>query len=234
MSKLVVLSGAGISEESGIKTFRDSGGLWEGYDVMEVASPEGWQRNQSLVLQFYNERRKQLLEVTPNPAHSALAEFENLLDVTIITQNIDNLHERAGSKRVIHLHGELLKARSTYHEDLIYPWEKDINIGDNCEKGFQLRPHIVWFGEQVPMIEAAAQICQHADYLIVVGTSLSVYPAAGLIHYAPLDTRIFYVDPHAFSTMVNISNPSRLSLIAEKASEGIPKALKMISEMEGL
>ena len=230
MKKLVVLSGAGVSEESGLKTFRDSGGLWEGYNVMEVASPEGWEKDRALVLKFYNERRRQLLITSPNAAHFALAEFEKEMPVMVITQNIDNLHERAGSTNVVHLHGELLKARSTEYEELIYDWEKDINEGDCCENGHQLRPHIVWFGEQVPMIEKAGRICETADYLIVVGTSLAVYPAAGLIYYVPPHCRIFYVDPHAGDGLMNFKNTRQLTIISEKAGTGIPKALKMIKE----
>lgn len=225
---IVVLSGAGISEESGIKTFRDSGGLWEGYDVMKVASPEAWSQNSSLVLQFYNERRRQLLTVEPNIAHKALAEFEQYADIHIITQNIDDLHERAGSNNVIHLHGELFKVRSTYDDELIYEWKDDVKIGDTCEKGFQLRPHIVWFGEEVPMIQKASEICETADYLIIIGTSLQVYPAAGLIHYVPSHCKIFYVDPKATEVSIQLINTKRLVLIPEKASTGIVKVLDII------
>lgn len=225
---IVVLSGAGISEESGIKTFRDSGGLWEGYDVMEVASPEGWSHNSSLVLQFYNERRRQLLTAEPNTAHKALAEFEQYADIHIITQNIDDLHERAGSTNVIHLHGELFKVRSTYDSTLIYEWKNDVKIGDTCEKGFQLRPHIVWFGEEVPMIQKASEICQTADYLIIIGTSLQVYPAAGLMHFAPPYCITFYIDPKANEVSIQLNNSNHLVLIPEKASTGIVKALDII------
>ncbi|HFC01178.1 MAG TPA: NAD-dependent deacylase, partial [Phaeodactylibacter sp.] len=170
--KIVVLTGAGISAESGIKTFRDSGGLWEGHDVMEVASPEGWSRNQALVLDFYNKRRAQLLEVKPNAAHLALVDLEKKYEVHIVTQNVDDLHERAGSSHVVHLHGELLKVRSVGNERLVYDWAKDLNKGDLCEEGHQLRPHIVWFGEQVPMLEVAASIASTADIIIIVGTSM--------------------------------------------------------------
>lgn len=176
--KIVVLSGAGISAESGIKTFRDSDGLWEGHDVMEVASPEGWRKNQELVLDFYNKRRQQLKNVLPNRAHEILAELQDNFDVQIITQNVDDLHERAGSKNVLHLHGELLKVRSVYNENYVLDWTEDINLGDFDDNGNQLRPHIVWFGEAVPALEEALPIVMQADYLIVIGTSLQVYPAA--------------------------------------------------------
>ena len=172
--KIVILTGAGISAESGIKTFRDADGLWEGHDVMEVASPAGWRKNRELVLNFYNERRRQLLSVEPNAAHIALVELEKKYEVHIVTQNVDNLHERAGSRRVVHLHGELTKARSTLDESLIYDWFKDINLGDKCKKGAQLRPHIVWFGEAVPLLEDAASITSIADILVIVGTSMQV------------------------------------------------------------
>ncbi|MCV6630680.1 MAG: NAD-dependent deacylase [Flavobacteriaceae bacterium] len=224
--KLVVLSGAGISAESGIKTFRDADGLWEGHDVMEVASPEGWQKNKALVLDFYNQRRKQLLTVSPNKGHNALAADIPGLETEIITQNVDDLHERAGSKQVTHLHGELLKVRSTGNPSLVYSWEKDIEIGDCCEENHQLRPHIVWFGEAVPMLDKAIDIVQQADFVIVVGTSLQVYPAAGLLHYAPNHAPLFYVDPKPAS----VSHPS-IKVIAEKASTGIPKALNKIKTL---
>lgn len=193
---MVVLSGAGISAESGIKTFRDSGGLWEGHDIMEVASPEGWRRNRSLVQDFYNQRRRQLFECEPNQAHLILAELERDFQVSIITQNVDDLHERAGSSHVLHLHGELRKAQSTLDPSLVYEldhWE--IKEGDKCEKGSQLRPFIVWFGEQVPMMEEAIAIASTADIFIVIGTSLQVYPAAGLVAYVADDTMIYVIDP---------------------------------------
>jgi NAD-dependent protein deacetylases, SIR2 family len=186
MKKLVILTGAGMSSESGIKTFRDSGGLWEEYDVAEVATPQAWIKNRDLVLRFYNERRQQLASSKPNNGHLGLAKLEKYFDVQIITQNIDDLHERAGSTKVLHLHGELTKARSTVDPSLLYDiGYKDINPGDNCEKGSQLRPHIVWFGEAVPMMDAAANLTGNADIFVVVGSSLNVYPAAGLISYAP-------------------------------------------------
>ena len=181
MKKLVVLTGAGMSAESGIKTFRDAGGLWEGHDVMEVASPQGYRNNPELVLEFYNQRRKQLKEVEPNQGHFNLAGLEEHFHIDIITQNVDDLHERAGSSNVLHLHGELRKVRSTYNPSLIYHWEDDLVLGDTCEKGSQLRPHIVWFGEAVPMIEKAAKIVEQADILVIIGTSMQVYPAAGFV-----------------------------------------------------
>jgi len=193
---LVVLSGAGISAESGIKTFRDSEGLWEGHEVMEVASPEGWRRNQQLVQNFYNQRRKQLLDCEPNLAHMILADLETDFDVSIITQNVDDLHERAGSTHVIHLHGELKKAQSTFDTSLVYDldhWE--IKEGDLCEKGSQLRPYIVWFGEQVPKMDEAMKIAASADIFVVIGTSLQVYPAAGLVEYVAGETMIYVIDP---------------------------------------
>jgi NAD-dependent deacetylase len=214
--KIVVLTGAGISQESGIKTFRDADGLWEGHDVMEVASPQGWDNNMELVLDFYNQRRKQLNTVEPNAAHFALVELEKKHDVTIITQNVDDLHERGGSTNIVHLHGELKKMRSTFDPGLIYDCNNDINPGDTCEKDYQLRPHIVWFGENVPLIEVAARICQTADILIIVGTSMQVYPAAGLVNYVADHVQKYFIDPKPAS--VNIPN---LRVIAEKASSGV-------------
>lgn len=221
--KIAVLTGAGVSAESGIKTFRDSDGLWEGHDVMEVASPEGFQKNPQTVLEFYNQRRKQLLEVQPNAAHLALAELEKTHDVTIITQNVDDLHERAGSSKVIHLHGELLKVRSTYDENLILDWKDDLNLGDCCENKHQLRPHIVWFGEMVPMIEVAAEIVENADALIIIGTSMQVYPAAGLVQYAKEEAPIYFIDPKP-----SISGNKRISVFAENASTGVPKVVELL------
>lgn len=222
--KIAVLTGAGISAESGIKTFRDSDGLWEGHDVMEVASPEGFKRNPAAVLDFYNQRRRQLLTVQPNEAHYALAKIEKTHEVTIITQNVDDLHERAGSTNVIHLHGELLKVRSTFDEDLILDWKKDLNLGDFCENNHQLRPHIVWFGEMVPMIEIAAEIIEKADTIIIVGTSMQVYPAAGLVQYAKDNAHIYFVDPKP-----SISESNRISVFAENASTGVPKVVELIN-----
>ena len=218
MRKIVILTGAGMSAESGIKTFRDAGGLWEGHDVMEVASPQGFAMNPELVLDFYNQRRRQLLEVQANSAHSALAYIENKYDVTIITQNVDDLHERAGSTNVLHLHGELLKVRSTYNPNLIYNRTKDLNLGDTCEKGSQLRPHIVWFGEEVPMLEKAIDITATADILVIIGTSMQVYPAAGLVNYIPSTTPIFFIDP---KPSVNEHSFTNLTVISEKATIGV-------------
>ncbi len=214
--KIVVLTGAGISQESGIQTFRDADGLWEGHDVMEVASPEGWHNNMELVLDFYNQRRAQLNTVNPNEAHLALAELEEKYEVTIITQNVDDLHERGGSSNVLHLHGELKKVRSTLDPSLIYDCTTDVNKGDKCEKGGQLRPHIVWFGEAVPLIEVSADICMTADIFIIVGTSMQVYPAAGLVNYVETNVPKFFIDPKPAS--VNVPN---LSVITKKASVGV-------------
>ena len=219
MKKLVVLTGAGISAESGIKTFRDSDGLWEGHNVMDVATPEGWRKNQELVLDFYNQRRKQLHEVKPNLGHLTLAELENDYDVNIITQNVDNLHEKAGSSKVLHLHGELLKVRSTKDENYILNWETDLINGDVDPKGNQLRPHIVWFGEDVPALEEALTIVQNADIIIIVGTSMQVYPAAGLIHYGKPNAPIYYIDPNP-ATITDLKNP--LEVIPMTATEGLP------------
>lgn len=216
--KLVVLSGAGISAESGIKTFRDSDGLWEGYNVMDVATPEGWRKDQELVLDFYNQRRRQLHEVKPNIGHKILAELENDFDVHIITQNVDDLHEKAGSTKVLHLHGELLKVRSVKDKNYILNWETDLKTGDVDMNGNQLRPHIVWFGEDVPALEEALQITQNADYFVVIGTSLQVYPAAGLIEFTPPNCPIYYIDPNPASIR-NLSNP--LEIIPMNATEGV-------------
>lgn len=197
MKKLAVLTGAGISAESGLSTFRGEGGLWAGHDVTEVASPEGWARDRELVLEFYNQRRRAAREAKPNEAHFLLAKLEEFYEVTIITQNVDNLHERGGSSNIIHLHGELWKSRSTADASLVYDMEGDeLNIGDKCEKGSQLRPHIVWFGEMVPLLEDAALIVSQCDVLAVIGTSLLVYPAASLIHYTQANTPIYIIDPN--------------------------------------
>jgi NAD-dependent deacetylase len=218
MQRLVVLTGAGMSSESGIKTFRDSGGLWEEYDVTEVATPMAWARNRDLVLRFYNERRRQLAGCKPNEGHIGLFRLEEHFDVRIITQNIDNLHERAGSTKIFHLHGELTKARSTVDPALIYDiGYKDINPGDNCEKGSQLRPHIVWFGEEVPMMDEAAAIAAEADIFVVIGSSLNVYPAAGLINYTPGKASLWLIDPKE----VTIPLKRKVEVIREKASKGI-------------
>lgn len=218
MRKLVVLSGAGISAESGLQTFRDAGGLWEGHDVMEVASPEGWRKNPELVLEFYNLRRKAAANAQPNNGHKVLADLEKHFDVTVVTQNVDDLHERAGSTNVVHLHGKLSEVRSTADEKLIYEiGGEPIKLGDVCDQGAQLRPNIVWFGEMVPMIEVAAQIASNADVLIIVGTSMAVYPAAGLIDYVPENCPIYVVDPNA-SMMRESTN---VQFIQEKATVGL-------------
>jgi NAD-dependent deacetylase len=217
--KLVVLTGAGISAESGIKTFRDANGLWEGHNVMDVASPGGWQRNKELVLDFYNQRRRQLHEVKPNLGHYTLADLESEFDVNIITQNVDNLHEQAGSTKVLHLHGELLKVRSTKNDNYILDWQHDLKLGDIDENGNQLRPHIVWFGEAVPALDEAIEITQTADYLVIIGTSMQVYPAAGLLHYTNKNVPIFYIDPKP-ATIYDLQNP--LEIIPMNATEGVP------------
>lgn len=220
MKKLIVLTGAGISAESGLATFRDSGGLWEGHQVEDVATPEAWRKNQELVLEFYNQRRKAALEAKPNRGHAILAELENYFDVTIITQNVDDLHERAGSTNVIHLHGSLFESRSTIDPTLIYKidgWE--LKKGEKCEKGSQLRPNIVWFGEAVPMMEIAARIASSADIFLVVGTSMVVYPAASLIDYVPDRAKKYVVDPKK-PEILHVSN---LTFISDKASIGLAK-----------
>ena len=222
MEHIVVLTGAGMSAESGLKTFRDENGLWEGHDVMQVASPQGFAKNPELVLDFYNQRRRQLLDAEPNEAHKALAGLEKEYKVSIVTQNIDDLHERAGSSRVIHLHGELFKVRSTYDPSDIKPWRKDLHLGDTCEKGHQLRPHVVWFGEDVPMMQKAINICEKADILMIVGTSMTVYPAAGLMHYITNETQVYFIDPKP-----NVIGNSRLAVIAEPATTGVKKAISM-------
>lgn len=217
--KIVVLTGAGISAESGIKTFRDAGGLWEGHDIMEVASPEGFMRNPQLVLDFYNQRRRQLSEVNPNAAHFALKKLETKYNVQIITQNVDDLHERAGSKKIIHLHGELTKARSAIYPSLVYDIGiKDIQMGDKCQLGFQLRPNIVWFGENVPLIKKAVHLTSKADIFIIIGTSMQVYPAAGLINYVQKDALIYLIDPQIPDISVN----ENVICIQKSAVEGLP------------
>jgi NAD-dependent deacetylase len=229
VKKLVVLSGAGISAESGIPTFRDAGGLWEGYPVEEVATPEGWRKNPALVLDFYNQRRKKALEVKPNRGHEILAELEKDFDVTVVTQNVDNLHERAGSSKVIHLHGSLFESRSSVDESLIYKIEGwEIKLGDKCEKGSQLRPNIVWFGEMVPMMEVAAAIASTADIFLVVGTSMLVYPAAGLIDYVRPETPKYVVDPK----VPEVRHSPNLHFIAEKASVGMEIVRQKIESWE--
>lgn len=225
MQKLVVLSGAGMSAECGIKTFRDHNGLWENHDVTEVASPEGWAKDPHMVLEFYNQRRKQLHECVPNSGHTGLVELENDYEVHIITQNIDDLHEQAGSKNVLHLHGELKKARSTKDESLVYKLESwQLNWGDKCEKGAQLRPHVVWFGEAVPAIEPAIQLTQQADIYVVIGTSLNVYPAAGLLNYVPVGVPIYLIDP---GDPMYTPSPN-ITFINEKATTGVKKLIQLL------
>jgi NAD-dependent deacetylase len=225
MKKIVILTGAGISAESGIRTFRDSNGLWEEYRIEDVATFEAWQQNPELVQEFYNQRRKQLYEVAPNAAHLALVKLEKKYDVSIITQNIDDLHERAGSSSVMHLHGELKKARSTVDSGLVYQingWE--LKMGETCEKGSQLRPHIVWFGEEVPMIVPAARLTAMADIFIVIGTSLNVYPAAGLIHHAPQYSIKYLVDPKE----CKVGHITNLTIIQEKAGAGVSSLVEKL------
>lgn len=223
--KIVVLTGAGISAESGIKTFRDADGLWEGHDVMEVASPQGWDANMELVLKFYNDRRRQLQEVSPNAAHLALVALEAQFDVHVVTQNVDDLHERAGSTQVLHLHGELLKVRSTFDQDLIFDWRDDLNIGDFCEHNHQLRPHIVWFGEAVPLLESAASLVEQASHIIIIGTSMQVYPAASLIDFASAKAKIHFIDPKPV-----ITARQNLHVYAEAATTGVTKVVKELLE----
>ncbi|MFY0598852.1 MAG: NAD-dependent deacylase [Cyclobacteriaceae bacterium] len=225
MKKIVVLTGAGISAESGIRTFRDAGGLWEGHDVMEVASPEGWRKNRPLVLDFYNQRRKQALTAQPNAGHVELANLEKDFEVVIVTQNVDNLHEKAGSTNVLHLHGELFKVRSSFDENLIYDldgWE--LKEGDKCEKGSQLRPHIVWFGEMVPMMEPAIEQAMQADIFMVVGTSLLVYPAAGLMNYTSDEVPKFIIDPN----LPDFRKEDNTYVFEEPASSGVKRATDFI------
>lgn len=224
MKNLVILTGAGISAESGIKTFRDSDGLWENHRIEDVATFDAWRKNKELVLDFYNQRRRQLLECEPNDAHKLLVRLEEKYNVQIITQNVDDLHERAGSSNVLHLHGELFKVRSTLDEHLVYEWKKDLKTGDKCDRGSQLRPHIVWFGEQVPMIETAAEITQTADIFVVIGTSMVVYPAAGLIHYLDNAVPKYVIDPNK-PEMAKFKN---IEFITEKASIGVKKLLDIL------
>ncbi len=226
MKQIVVLTGAGMSAESGLKTFRDANGLWEGHDVMEVASPEGWYKNKELVLEFYNQRRRQLLEVKPNIAHKLLVDIEKKYKVHIVTQNVDDLHERAGSKNVLHLHGELFKVKSVANDSLVYEWKKNLNIGDTAEDGNQLRPDIVWFGEAVPMLDQAIEITKKADILVIIGTSMQVYPAASLIHYIPMNTFVYFIDP---KPNINENSYVNLTVIPEKASIGVEKLVKLLN-----
>lgn len=223
--KLVVLSGAGISAESGLKTFRDSDGLWEGYNIEDVATPRAWRKNPQLVLEFYNYRRQNVLDAQPNAAHHGLAELEKDFNVTIITQNIDDLHERAGSTNVLHLHGEIFKMRSEKNHELIYEIKGDIKIGDTAEDGGQLRPHIVWFEEPVPKIEEAIPVVREADLFVVVGTSLVVYPAAGLINYAPWDIPKYIIDKRIPYT----SEITNITAIEKPATEGVRQLITLLA-----
>jgi len=223
---VVILSGAGISAESGLGTFRGAGGLWEGVAVKDVATPEAWDRDPAKVLRSYNQRRRDVLAAEPNEAHYALKDLEDIFKVSIITQNIDDLHERAGSANVLHLHGEILKARSVRDERLLYPKRDDINLGDRCEKGAQLRPHVVWFGESVPMMDQAISIAKKADFFIVVGTSLEVYPAASLIDHVPFEATKFVVDPQP-SGLADES----FQVIAAAATDGIPRVVSRLRSL---
>lgn len=225
MKHIVVLTGAGISAESGINTFRDADGLWEGHDVMEVASPQGFANNPELVLDFYNQRRQQLKTVQPNAAHNALAKLETNYKVTIITQNVDDLHERGGSTNIIHLHGELLKARSTKDESDVMTWTEDLNLGELCNKGAQIRPHIVWFGEAVPMIEKAVEVCETADILLIIGTSMQVYPAASLMNYVQQHIPVYYIDPKPA-----IDSNEQITVIEMPATSGMVQFLRILEK----
>lgn len=233
MRKIVILSGAGMSAESGIRTFRDADGLWEQHDVMEVASIEGWRRNPELVLRFYNQRRRQLKEVEPNAGHIALTRLETAYDVHIVTQNVDDLHERAGSSNILHLHGELRKVRSTGNSSLIYTWLDDLHLGDLCESGHQLRPHIVWFGEMVPLMEKAVEIMTQADVVVIIGTSMQVYPAAGLVAYARPSAPIYYIDPQP-SINYELSDRRHLEVISDRAVAAVPVLVeRLLAEAAG-
>jgi NAD-dependent deacetylase len=223
LKHISILTGAGISAESGVKTFRDHNGLWEGHDVMQVATPQAFENNPSLVLDFYNQRRQHLLSVQPNLAHRRLVDLERQFNVDIITQNVDDLHERAGSSKIMHLHGELMKVRSTFSDHLVYDWKEDLNLGDFCEYHHQLRPHVVWFGEAVPMIEKAIDILKQTDILIIIGTSMQVYPAAGLIDFAPSYTPIYFIDPEP-----SISESIDACVYAEKATTGVDKLVRKL------
>lgn len=225
--RLVVLTGAGISAESGIRTFRDSGGLWEGYDVNEIATPEGWRKNPERVLRFYNERRKNIAAAVPNAAHIGLGALEKYFDVTIITQNVDDLHERAGSSKVIHLHGEIFKMRSEYDTSIIKEIKGDIQMGDMAEDGHQFRPHIVWFGEAVPMMDTATAITYHAEIFVIVGTSMVVYPAAGLINYVEIDVPKFVIDKE----IPSLPAMKNLTLIEKPATTGVKELSKLLKDL---
>ena len=225
MKKMVVLTGAGMSAESGLQTFRDANGLWEGHNVMDVATPEAFERDPKLVLEFYNQRRRQLLNVLPNNAHHNLKELEKYFNIHIITQNVDDLHERAGSSQIVHLHGELRKVRSTTNEKIVLEWSKDLYLGDVDKNGDQLRPHIVWFGEAVPQLENAIKITKQADVLVIIGTSMQVYPAASLIHYVSSNTPIYFIDPAP-----SISKNTNTTIIKSGAQQGTKQLIKMLSD----
>lgn len=227
MKNLVILTGAGISAESGIQTFRDQNGLWEGHNIMQVASQKGFKENPAIVLDFYNKRRRQLLEVTPNSAHYNLVKLEEFYNVQIITQNVDDLHERAGSKHILHLHGELLKVRSTHNVNEIYNWNKDLYLGDVCKKGFQLRPHIVWFGENVPLIEEAIECIKKAAIFVIIGTSLQVYPAANIIEYLDKEAPVYYIDPLPSP----INKQRQVKVLQQKATEGTKTLVKILQQV---
>lgn len=223
MKKMVVLTGAGMSAESGLQTFRDANGLWEGHNVMDVATPEAFKRDPKLVLEFYNQRRRQLLNVLPNNAHHNLKELEKYFNIHIITQNVDDLHERAGSSQIVHLHGELRKVRSYTNEKIVLEWSKDLYLGDVDKNGDQLRPHIVWFGEAVPQLENAIEITKQADVLVIIGTSMQVYPAASLIHYVSSNTPIYFIDPAP-----SISKNTNTTIIKSGAQQGTKQLIKML------
>tara|TARA_B110001450_G_C17482383_1_gene424789 strand:- start:106 stop:783 length:678 start_codon:yes stop_codon:yes gene_type:complete len=223
MKKMVVLTGAGMSAESGLQTFRDANGLWEGHNVMDVATPEAFERDPKLVLEFYNQRRRQLLDVLPNNAHHNLKELEKYFNIHIITQNVDDLHERAGSSQIVYLHGELRKVRSTTNEKIVLEWSKDLYLGDIDKNGDQLRPHIVWFGEAVPQLENAIEITKQADVLVIIGTSMQVYPAASLIHYVSSNTPIYFIDPAP-----SISKNTNTTIIKSGAQQGTKQLIKML------
>ncbi|MEP0214924.1 MAG: NAD-dependent deacylase [Cellulophaga sp.] len=229
MKNIVLLTGAGISAESGIKTFRDADGLWEGHDIMQVASPQGFAADPELVLDFYNQRRKQLLTVKPNKAHLAITKLQEHFNVTVITQNVDDLHERAGNKNVVHLHGELLKVRCTKNENEVLEWKKDLVLGNLSSTNKQLRPHIVWFGEEVPLLQKAAEITKTADILIIIGTSMQVYPAASLVHYANNGTPIYFIDPNP---SIKQSDFDSLTIINKTAVNGLPTLVSTLIDKE--
>ena len=223
MKKIVIFSGAGISAESGLSTFRDNGGIWDQYPIQEVATPEAWLKNPKKVNEFYNMRRKNCLEAEPNNAHNKIASLENRFDISIITQNIDDLHERAGSSKIVHLHGELRKVRSTKNENYVLDWSKDLNLGDVDKDGNQLRPHIVWFGEHVPEMEKAIELTKKADLLVIIGSSMQVYPAAGLVNYSSKNTPIYVIDP-----VPPITKNYNVTFIKSKAQEGTEHLIKML------